>query len=81
MNRKPSVLFSRFKLNTALVLTVSQLAIGTPAIAAYFQQTNLVTDNQAALTSLGFAPASFVDPNLINPWGMSFVPGAPFWPG
>jgi uncharacterized protein (TIGR03118 family) len=37
-----------------------------------FTQTNLVSD--------GSVPAAHIDPNLINPWGMSeFSPTGPFW--
>jgi len=36
-----------------------------------FVQTNLVSD--------GFVPAAHKDPNLINPWGVSFSPTSPFW--
>lgn len=38
-----------------------------------YVQTNLVTSNQ------GLAPAPFTDPNLINPWGISYGPKGPFW--
>ncbi len=31
------------------------------------------------LTSDGFVPAPNVDPNLKNPWGISFGPTSPFW--
>jgi hypothetical protein len=34
-------------------------------------QTNLVSD--------GFVPAQTIDPNLINPWGVSYPPTGPFW--
>jgi len=44
-----------------------------------FSQLNLVTDSQTNLVSDGYAPAANVDPNLINPWGVSFPPGGPFW--
>jgi uncharacterized protein (TIGR03118 family) len=44
-----------------------------------FDQTNLVTDDQSALASLGYAPAVTVDPNLVNPWGMSHSAGSPIW--
>jgi uncharacterized protein (TIGR03118 family) len=44
-----------------------------------FSQLNLVTDSQTNLVSLGEAPAANVDPNLINPWGVSFPPDGPFW--
>jgi uncharacterized protein (TIGR03118 family) len=36
-----------------------------------FTQTNLVSD--------GSVPALHIDKNLINPWGVSFPPGGPFW--
>ena len=36
-----------------------------------FQQTNLVSD--AAGT------AKHTDPGLLNPWGVAFLPGQPFW--
>ena len=38
--------------------------------AAYLQ-TNLVSD----LAGI----AQVTDPNLKNPWGIAFIPGAPFW--
>ncbi|HEY8290787.1 MAG TPA: TIGR03118 family protein [Acetobacteraceae bacterium] len=36
-----------------------------------FLQTNLVSD--------GSVPAANVDPNLVNPWGVSFSSTSPFW--
>jgi uncharacterized protein (TIGR03118 family) len=36
-----------------------------------YQQTNLVSDMAGA--------ASHTDSKLINPWGISFIPGQPFW--
>jgi uncharacterized protein (TIGR03118 family) len=36
-----------------------------------YQQTNLVSDMAGA--------AAHTDPKLINPWGISFMPGQPFW--
>jgi uncharacterized protein (TIGR03118 family) len=36
-----------------------------------FAQTNLVSD--------GAVPAAHVDPQLLNPWGVAFVPNAEFW--
>ncbi len=36
-----------------------------------FTQTNLISD--------GFVPAVQTDPNLINPWGVSYSPTSPFW--
>ena len=36
-----------------------------------FSQTNLISD--------GAVPAEVTDPNLKNPWGVSFAPTSPFW--
>jgi uncharacterized protein (TIGR03118 family) len=36
-----------------------------------FTQTNLISD--------GSVPAQQTDPNLINPWGVSYSPTSPFW--
>jgi uncharacterized protein (TIGR03118 family) len=44
----------------------AQAVIAMPVL-----QTNLVSD--------GFVPANHIDPNLINPWGVSFSPTGPFW--
>src|SRR5262249_9985677 len=49
------------------------------ASSAFFSQTNLVTDDQSVLASLGLAPAAHTDANLVNPWGVSFGPTGPFW--
>jgi uncharacterized protein (TIGR03118 family) len=42
-------------------------------------QANLVTDDQAALTALGFAAAAHMDANLIDPRGIASSPTGPFW--
>jgi uncharacterized protein (TIGR03118 family) len=56
------------------------LALGPGvALATTYAVESLVTDDQAALEAAGFEPAAFVDPNLINPWGISFSPTGPFW--
>src|SRR5260370_16031447 len=44
----------------------------TADTASIYVQTNLVSDI-AGLGAMG------VDPNLVNPWGVSFLPGNPFW--
>jgi hypothetical protein len=36
-----------------------------------FTQTNLVSD--------GAVPAAVTDPNLVNPWGVSFSATSPIW--
>ena len=56
------------------------LMLATPVGAEpIFSLTPLVTDDQDALAAEGFAPAATVDPNLINPWGISLAPTSPFW--
>jgi len=56
----------------AAILLVSVAAKPAPAQAAGYAQTNLVSN--------GAVPAVHVDPNLVNPWGISFFPGiSPFW--
>ena len=61
-----------------LLLAGAALTMGAglaaPAMAGGYAQTNLVTDDQAALTALGYAPAAQVDPNLVNPWGIDHSP-------
>jgi uncharacterized protein (TIGR03118 family) len=44
--------------------------VNTPT-STKVQQTNLVSD------MAGLAPNT--DPNLVNPWGIAFAPGGPFW--
>jgi uncharacterized protein (TIGR03118 family) len=48
---------------------------GSPVTAApgtnSYTQTNLVSDTAGM--------AKVTDPNLVNPWGVAFVPGNPFW--
>jgi uncharacterized protein (TIGR03118 family) len=60
--------------STALILGLSMTASAVPHDAADdvpITQTNLVSDQ------LGQAP--LVDPNLVNPWGMSFGAATPVW--
>jgi len=65
---------------SALTLAASCVFAATSAGAtSLFEVESLVTDDQDALAEAGFEPAAFVDPNLINPWGMSFSPTGPFW--
>ena len=47
-----------------------RLFAGTPA-GNVFAQTNLVSD--------GAVTAAHTDPDLKNPWGVSFLPGGPWW--
>jgi uncharacterized protein (TIGR03118 family) len=52
-----------------LVLSIGM--ISAAAQTSSYQQTNLVSDMAGA--------ANHTDPKLINPWGISFFPGQPFW--
>lgn len=63
--------------SAAAVLTL--LVISAPAHAIAFGITDLVTDDNANLTSLGLPGAANTDPNLVNPWGVTFTPTSPFW--
>ena len=47
-----------------------RLCAGVPE-GNVFVQTNLVSD--------GAVPAAHTDPDLKNPWGVSFLPSGPFW--
>lgn len=57
---------------TALFAGVIALSLSQPLFSgSIFLQTNLTSD--------GFVPAANTDPNLRNPWGISFGPTTPFW--
>ena len=78
--RRAGALLGSGVVSTALVLASSATANASPrhddhgsASRAAVTQTNLVSDE------VGQAP--LVDPNLINPWGMSFGTGATPTPG
>ena len=53
------------------LLVVSILTTGLAAAGTVYQQTNLVSDIPGL--------AAVTDPNLKNPWGMSFTATSPFW--
>lgn len=55
----------------AITLCVSSAGVCTSALAQAYQETDLVSDLPGR--------AALQDPNLVNPWGMSFAPGRPFW--
>ncbi|HSZ53088.1 MAG TPA: TIGR03118 family protein [Caulobacteraceae bacterium] len=60
--------------NASVVLAASlaaAAALGPGATAHAVTVTNLVSD--------GTVPAAWIDPNLINPWGIAYAPGGPFW--
>jgi len=59
---------------TALAIGGAVVSVSTAAQATSYDQTNLVTDG-----SVPGLTAAHTDPNLVNPWGVAFVPGNPFW--
>jgi uncharacterized protein (TIGR03118 family) len=59
----------------SLLVAAGMMAL-MPLSRAYahgYVQTNLVSDKPAAAT------ANFTDASLLNPWGVAFFPGGPFW--
>ena len=51
---------------------LAAFALAAPAAhAIVFDVTNLASD--------GSVPAAHIDPNMVNPWGVSFAPQSPFW--
>jgi len=69
---------TRGSLVAALLASVLS-GIAGPANAAPVRLISLTTDDNGNLTSLGFPAAANVDPNLVNPWGVSFGKATPFW--
>jgi hypothetical protein len=68
------VVCSRATAMSVGVCMVVVLGIVAPAQAgSTFSVTNLITNNQAV------NPAQITDPNLVNPWGVSFSPTSPLW--
>src|SRR4051794_23989470 len=62
----------RNRLWLGLVLVLASCGLGPAAARGdFYAQTNLVSDVP------GLAPT--LDPNLKNPWGMSFNATSPFW--
>lgn len=60
-----------------LILTMLAAAIGAAGANAKmnragYAQTNIVSD-------LSSEKATLTDPDLMNPWGIAFFPGGPFW--
>ncbi|MGZ4732986.1 MAG: TIGR03118 family protein [Terriglobales bacterium] len=57
----------------AFTLTFLLLAASN-GLAQHYQRTDLTTDNSSVSPT-----APHVDPNLVNPWGMSRSSGSPWW--
>ena len=65
--------FTKLRLKSALmaVCLVAVLGVSGTALAQRYSQTNLVSDTPGV--------AAITDPNLVNPWGISFSSSSPFW--
>jgi uncharacterized protein (TIGR03118 family) len=65
--------FTKLRLTSVLIATSLTVVFGvsSTAYAQRYSQTNLVADTPGVAVT--------TDPNLINPWGMSFSPTSPFW--
>ena len=57
-------------MDNTVPLTHLMSGLGTPHTPKFIQN-NLISD--------GALPARMTDPNLLNPWGVSFSPTSPFW--
>lgn len=55
----------------ALSLTIATHVRASDGRPAHYQQTNLVADQSGV--------ATFTDPHLVNPWGLSRSSGGPWW--
>jgi len=53
------------------ITTVVLMLLTVPTSAQFYKQTNLVSDIPGL--------AAITDPSLVNPWGVSFTDGSPFW--
>ncbi len=58
-------------LKRTVFLGIVSLLATTETRASFITQTNLVS-NQSGVATL-------TDPNLVNPWGVSYSPSSPFW--
>ncbi len=65
--------FTKLRLKSAWIAAclAAVLGISSTAFAQRYAQTNLVSDTPGV--------AAVTDPNLVNPWGISFSSSSPFW--
>src|SRR5215813_15613162 len=64
----------------AAVLTASILAASVPGQAGGFLETDLVANKSPLTDSNGISHTpAHLDPNLLNPWGLTTSPTSPFW--
>src|ERR1700722_6276075 len=73
--RQRRVMIMCYKRFFSLMVSAAVIALApfSRADARGYLQHNLVSDNSTA------AAADHTDPNLLNPWGVAFFPGGPFW--
>ena len=57
----------------SIAFSCALMLLASPATAGSVSVENLVTNSQAANA------AQIADPNLVNPWGVSYSPTSPFW--
>src|SRR5215471_16732450 len=62
---------SLYKVASALTMLFGALTVADAQSTNKFIQTNLVSNIKGS--------ATFVDPNLVDPWGLSFSGTSPFW--
>jgi uncharacterized protein (TIGR03118 family) len=67
----------RYKRFLRMIAAVCVIALAplSRAGAVGYKQTNLVSDKSGATNPV----APNIDPTLLNPWGVAFFPGGPFW--
>ncbi|HWO32282.1 MAG TPA: hypothetical protein VNO32_26095, partial [Candidatus Acidoferrum sp.] len=64
--------YKRFLWSLAATLFVTFFSLGSASAQTNsFKQTNLTSDTAGL--------AANTDPELVNPWGIAFFPGQPFW--
>jgi uncharacterized protein (TIGR03118 family) len=64
----------------SLIAAAALIGNAAPAHAGSYQINDIVTDDSTNLSKLGLPPSIAPDdPNLINPWGISFGAATPFW--
>ncbi|MEO8971088.1 MAG: TIGR03118 family protein [Ktedonobacteraceae bacterium] len=69
--KRPRLLVTFYALVVLLLLLFPATASARSTSGGFYQQTNLTSDISGM--------AKFTDKNLVNPWGISFAPGSPFW--
>ena len=72
---QPKLKFSLQRINCIVAAALIALLTASPQLRAgtVYTQSNLVSNNTTT------TPASYQDPNLINPWGNVSNGGSPFW--